>query len=70
MADNTTHLINGYARPVGKTHYRAECGQLVDGSAHAREGKPTCPDCAAIQEDDEATAKALGVFQFPIGSAR
>lgn len=51
--EDQTHLIPCTARAVNRNQFRALCGALVDGSSHARDGKPTCDDCAAIDEEDE-----------------
>lgn len=54
-----THLIQATARAVQKNQFRALCGELVDGAEHARDGVPTCPECARLDAEDEASILAL-----------
>ena len=59
-----THIISGYARPIGRSNrYRAECGALVDGKWHARDGQPSCPDCARLAKEDAETSRMLSQLQ-------
>ena len=59
-----THLISGYARPIAHSNrYMAECGLIVDGARHAKDGQPTCPDCARIAAEDAETASLLNQVQ-------
>lgn len=61
-----THLIAASARPVGRNQYRADCGELVDGRSHARNAAPTCPDCAALAEEDEReTMRVAAMLSTP-----
>ena len=64
MVDQQTHRISGHARPVGRNQYRAECGLLVDGTSDARDGRPSCLECAAFDDEDAQTAQSLSQIQL------
>ena len=49
-----THLIPATAEAVRRRArcYRALCGQIVPEATHARDGHPSCPECARIDAED------------------
>jgi len=51
-----THWINYDEPRIGRYQQRALCGALVNRTAHAN--APTCPDCAEVLREDEATLDA------------
>ncbi|MDP3767056.1 MAG: hypothetical protein Q8S13_03500 [Dehalococcoidia bacterium] len=56
-----THLIPATADAVRRRDrtYRALCRRIVPEATHARDGHPTCPDCARIDAEDSRALDAL-----------